>query len=137
MPHLDPFFEDYKVLKAYSAQVELGRRTTKRLLVYGKRDFLQMSVEEEGRRRKRRWRGLGLEGAGGGGHQPREWLSASLSLPEAVQRDPASLFHALSQERPGYTRCVPCVGGGWGERRASPCAPFVTINHIGRTPTAL
>lgn len=105
MPVLDPFFEGYEVIKAYSPQVQLGWRTTKRLLVYGKRDFIQGSIEEEGRKRKRRWRGLGLEDGKGGFH-PREWVSASLSLPEEVQRDAAGPFYSICQERPGYTRCV-------------------------------
>lgn len=103
MPVLDPFFEDYKVIRTYSPQAELGRRTTKRLLVYGQRDFIQGAIEEEGRRRKRRWRGLGLE-EGRGGFYPRERVSASLSLPEAVQQDAGGPFHAMCQERKGYTR---------------------------------
>lgn len=103
MPALDPFFEDYSVVKAYSPQAELGRRTTKRLLVYGQRDFIQGAVEEEGRRRKRRWRGLGLDEEKGVFH-PRDWVAASLSLPEEVQRDAGGPFHAICRERPGYTR---------------------------------
>lgn len=117
MPRLDPFYESYTPLHVYNHQIEIGRRTTKRLLVYGKRDFIFASFEEKeaaaaatDKKAKGSQKRQGGREGGREGEQLHVTASISLSLEGTQQIGgrhtflPPSFPPSGLGEREGYTR---------------------------------